>query len=119
MTPVVRVGSFLLAVLACGALVSQVATATGDPQSGRRVVRIGVLNPVPGVAESQVTTHEGEPASFKIDDVGSFKFVPSLTKGDDKNVLLQILDADSGKQIDQLRLIAGGKPAQPKGLPFR
>ncbi|HLZ08650.1 MAG TPA: hypothetical protein VKT80_08690 [Chloroflexota bacterium] len=119
MATAIRVGSFLLAVVGCAALLSDAAIAKGDVAPVKRVIRIGVLNPTAGVAESQISTHEGEPALFKIDDVGSFKFVPTLPKNDDKTVLLTILDADSGRQIDQLHLSIGGKPAQPKGLPFQ
>jgi hypothetical protein len=119
MTAIARVGSFLLSVIVGIALVTNAATATGVPQTVKRVVRIGVLNPTAGVAESQVSTHDGEPCSFKIDDVGSFKLLPNISKSDAKAVQLTILDADSGKQIDQLQLSVGGKAVQPKGLPFQ
>jgi hypothetical protein len=101
------------------ALVSNAAAATGAPQTVKRVVRIGVVNPVAGVAESQVSTHDGEPCSLKIDGVGSFKLVPSISKSDAKAVQLAIVDADSGKQIDRLQLSVGGHAIQPKGLPFQ
>ncbi|MGH9410900.1 MAG: hypothetical protein ACRD1V_15770 [Vicinamibacterales bacterium] len=118
MTLPVRAGAVLMSAMCCMWLSSSLATAAPQAQSTKRVVRIGVLNVAPGAHEVQIVIREGEAASMK-DDVGSFKFVPTLQKGDDKTVVLKVLDADSGQQIDQLRLTAGGKPAQPKGLPFQ
>lgn len=119
MATAIRVGAFLLAVIGCAGLSSEVAIATGEAPPVKRVIRIGVVYPTAGVGESQISTHEGEPALMKINDVGSFKLVPTLPKSDAKTVVLTILDADSGRQVDQLHLFVGGKPAQPKGLPFQ
>jgi hypothetical protein len=86
--------------------------------SGKRQILIGVINPPNGLT-ARVGVREGETASMSRPDLGSFKLVPTLQKGDNTHVLLKVLDANSGQRIDQLQLTVGGKAAQPKGLPFQ
>jgi hypothetical protein len=118
MTFPTRGGAFLLSALSCILLSSSLATAAAGLQPAKRQILIGVINPPNGLT-ARVAVREGEAASMKRDDGSSFKLVPIIQKDDNKTVVLKVSDANSGQQIDELRLIVGGKPAQPKGLPFQ
>ena len=101
------------------------ADQTGSSPSGtdagqqktKRVIRIGILNPVDGVGEMQLATHEGQAASLNTNDGGHYNLVPTLRPSDEKTVVLAITDADSGRQVDKVELRVGGKPVKPKSFP--
>jgi hypothetical protein len=110
--------AFLLACVGC-CLSLPSLSASAAAQDAKRVVRLGIANPTAGGPEIQVSTHEGEAASLRLKDVGNFKLLPTLSKGNDKTVVVTISDADSDKPVDQVELPADGKPIQPKSFPLK
>lgn len=96
---------------------SSPSSTDAGQQKTKRVIRIGILNPVDGVGEMQLATHEGQATSLKMNDGGHYNLVPTLRPGDEKTVLLAITDADSGRQVDKVELRVGGRPVKPKSFP--
>ena len=110
---------FLLPVLAfavAGSLSSVGVAQSKAPQ--KRVITLGVL-PEGATKDVTLTALEGGTGSIAVPDIGLFVFDLSFRNGDDKNLVVKILDgtAKPNKELGTVDVPVDGKKLKSKTKP--